>query len=517
MNRSHLHQANTPPPQAAPPAHHRSQSHTYIPATPSASHSNHRSRRPSLSNTMHWLSRSSPTPNSTPTQAKIIKISEPQRVRGSDIISPRSGQLGSGAIVVRTPDEALRETGVRLSPELSDTPRPNVASESRTSLRKSIQSNPGTPHLSYIPSSEASASPPASPPLPPLPLSADTDEETLNEPESPRSSRGSKSPPRPSRTPPPAPSVPLPPVPSLNARNSRSSLKVRTVSTAIEDLPPSVPPLPPHIVASNQPPPFHVILVSDPPPVGVDPAKVMVTIETCTASHKTTLSTLQSRPSHLSKYLASIVSGTRGQHAQSMVSSIYSTESDDLHMYHHHLTSQGLVPSSCNIHLFLDRNSQPYSHILNFFRSPVIDGQPDTLPRSLQLYGSASSSSQSRLENLIEVREEAAFLGLESLHKLTTDEIRLRYGPRLHTRGPSNSSRVSVQSQQASVYSQYNAHHHQHADVPPSPICDSFGNPVRLNPPPRAHDSSPDLLETIPSSASINGHQSLKSPPAGWI
>ncbi len=102
-----------------------------------------------------------------------------------------------------------------------------------------------------------------------------------------------------------------------------------------------------------------------------------------------------------------------------------------------------------------------YAHILAYLRQPIIDGQPDTLPYALQFHNYTSSSSltpllnlQSRLDTLIEVRDEAAYLNLEGLQRLCADEIRHRYGPRqhLHQRGNSSSSLPSIHSMQASVY-----------------------------------------------------------------
>lgn len=284
---------------------------------------------------MHWLSRN---PSQSPyTPSKAVKIPEPKRVRTIDILTPpRSGTLGTGAIVVRTPEEALRETGVRLSPENGNVR--TSATADKKEKKHSLQSLDVTKPIS----------PPTSPPLPPLPL-PETDEDTLFEPESP----GSKTPPRPVRAPPP-PSISQ--ISQTHPPSRRSSMKSHSRAISTADDAPTVPPLPAHIVASSQPPPFHAILVSDPPSMIMDASKIIVTLETCTATYRTTLSTINSRPSHLSKFLSSIL--TLSDH-KSARSSVYSTESDDLAMYRRHLTSQGLLPHSSNIHLFLDRPSTP--------------------------------------------------------------------------------------------------------------------------------------------------------------
>ncbi|PPQ98497.1 hypothetical protein CVT24_003988 [Panaeolus cyanescens] len=413
---------------------------------------------PSITNTMHWLSRSAtPTTSSSTTTStsynpskQPVRISEPKLVRSLDLIAPRTGTLGAGATVVRTPDEALRETGVRLNYEDKQ--------PTKTFVDKKDKKNGAKKNKSPSPSVASTLvnepiSPPCSPPLPPLPLE-DSEESRRSHFEVP------KSPPRPNRDPPPAP-IPIPaPVPmaiqpsSSNSSNlsRRSSLKVRTISTSSrEEEAPIVPPLPPHIAASTQPPPFTAILLSEPPSNMIDPSKLIITIETCTQTYKTTFATINSRPSHLSEYVQSILGRPEYENSfNSLTASVYSTASDDMATYRHHLTSQGLVPSTASLHIFLDRASAPYAHILNYLRTPSVRGQPETLPRALQIL--ASNSPASKLDSLIEVRDEAAFLNLEGLHKLCTDEIRLRYGPRMHTRGNSASA-ASVHSLHASVYS----------------------------------------------------------------
>lgn len=467
---------------------------------------------PPSSATMPWLSRNSSQSPYTP--SKAVKIPEPKRVRTIDILTPpRSGTLGTGAIVVRTPEEALRETGVRLSPEKGK------VRTSATADKKEKKISSSTPRQSLDASATEPISPPTSPPLPPLPL-PETDEVTLFEPES----SGTKTPPRPLRTPPP------PPTSQTNPSSRRSSMKSHSRSISTADDAPTVPPLPAHIVASSQPPPFHAILVSEPPSMIMDASKIIVTLETCTATYRTTLSTINSRPSQLSKFLSSVVT-----QSGSARSSVYSTESDDLAMYRRHLTSQGLLPHSSNIHLFLDRPSAPYIHILNYLRSPVVEGQPDSLPRALQLIN--SSSIQSRLDNLIEVRDEAGFLGLEDLQRLCTEDIRMRHGPRLHTRG--NSAGGSVHSLHASVYSLRTLSEHSETDMtkPPNPPTspppqDADIAPVRKNKtpvkttretsPPRSSPPTPQswegpILEQRSQSRQSKVREIPKSPPAGWI
>ncbi|KDR83686.1 hypothetical protein GALMADRAFT_262056 [Galerina marginata CBS 339.88] len=520
------------PPRSLPrpshtPSPSSSQSTVLLPSSPS--NSTHNPRRPSVSNTMHWLSRT--TTQSSFTQpphspSKPVKISEPKRARTIDSISaPRNGTLGAGAIVVRTPDEALRETGVRLSPEVLE--KETSRSQSRTSLDKKERKRPSTPTARKSDTTMTEPiSPPTSPPLPPLPLPDADDTETLVDD---GEGAGTKTPPRPNRAPPPPPLAQ-----TLSRESRRSSLKGRSISTA--EGAPTVPPLPPHVVASTQPAPFQALLVSEPPSVITDPSKVIVTLETCTVTYKTTLSTIHSRPSHLSNYLSSLFSQSD---ARSTASSRYSTESDDLAMYNRHLISQGLLPPSINIHLFLDRSSSPYAHVLSYLRAPVIEGQPEVLPRALQLH--ASTSTQSRLDNLIEVRDEAAFLNLEGLHKLCSDEIRLRYGPRVHTRGNSASSGTSIHSLHASIYSLHTLLERVEGDMantitgsPETPL--STGTTVngskgqvcaqeaatvvsRSPPTPQSWQGPQEALEQRSQSrqSQRQSGQTPKSAPAGWI
>ena len=155
-----------------------------------------------------------------------------------------------------------------------------------------------------------------------------------------------------------------------------------------------------------------------------------------------------------------------------------------------------------------------YKHVLNYLRSSPSPYHPDTLPRSLQF----PSQDESQLENLIEVRDEAAFLNLEGLHKLCIDEIRHRYGPKSHTRDNSTSSRLSIQSLQASVHSLHTVLERVETDLRNSvlPCSSDTGHP---NPPEAALKSppTPQSWEGPPIQRTQQGRQSLKSPPAGWI
>ncbi|RXW24723.1 hypothetical protein EST38_g1160 [Candolleomyces aberdarensis] len=405
-------------------------------------------KRPSLSTTMHWLSRS-PNQNSTQSNPspyaapKPVRISEPKFVRGMDSLTQqRSGVLGAGATVVRTPDDALREIPSRPSLESrSSDDRPHRSASSKSKKRKpSISRSMTAPSLESVGLN--------SPPLPPLPF-PESDEEVMLS----RSSSGSSKPRTPRLLAAVPASVPVP-VPVPRSPSLRPSLKIKSVPSSDErDV---VPPLP-SSVPPSPPPVFKPILVSDLPAFPVDPETVIVTLETCTTTHRTTLETINSRPSHLSKYVNSLIARQR---ATSATSSLYSDdeESDDLAVYRKHLASQGLLPqTSCKIHLFLDRPSAPYAHILSYLRSnPGTPENPEVIPRAV-LYNSPSQAS--RLESLIELRDEAAYLNLENLHKMCSDEmVRMRHAPppKMHARGNSLSGSSGptsmVQSLRASVY-----------------------------------------------------------------
>ena len=119
---------------------------------------------------------------------------------------------------------------------------------------------------------------------------------------------------------------------------------------------------------------------------------------------------------------------------------------------------------------------------------------------------------------MIEVRDEAAFLNLEGLHKLCVDEIRLRYGPRCHARDNSGSSRLSIQSLQASVHSLHTVLERVETDLRNNilPCNAETGHPSlqetggRSPPTPQSWDGP--LIQGIQQ-----GRQSIKSPPVGWI
>ena len=91
-----------------------------------------------------------------------------------------------------------------------------------------------------------------------------------------------------------------------------------------------------------------------------------------------------------------------------------------------------------------------YAHILAYLRTlPSTPEHPAILPRPVQL----TSTSSSRLDALLELRDEAKYLDLDEMYKLCTDELRLRQSDDrrnnalgFHTRVMSNASSVSGRS-----------------------------------------------------------------------
>ncbi|KAG7096894.1 hypothetical protein E1B28_004300 [Marasmius oreades] len=478
-----------------------------------------------LSNPMGWLSRNS-TQSSLSSSIRTKRASGSKSPRSIELVSERVGPLGLGATVVRTPEEALQDSRVCLT-------RYN---ERKPSLVE-MGHKPTTPPMYQNPSPISVT---VSLPLnsPPMSLTSDEyesgadvdaqDSEDHIECEEdefhPIDGETDLSPPVPFECP-------------------RSSLKA-TRRSSTEDLS-QVPPLPNNIGPYSAPPEFRPILLSEVPSGPADFSKSMITLETCTQTYRTTMDTLTSRPSQLSAYLISLLPPR--QRAYSNASSVYSTSSEDMSAYRHHLASQGLISrTTSNIHIFLDRPSAPYTHILNYLRSSTPPtGVSEILPRAAQL----QSYSQSRLDALLELRDEAAYLRLDGLLKLCNDEVNQRQhisSPRLHTRiqsrtlrsSPDN-GRFSAQSQPASVHA---LSLEQNSDAGSQPSNVSILSPkshsnlspgqifeveakdtgrVRICSPPTPQSWSGDGRSSGASGASSTRRRSrnrvFNDPPAGWI
>lgn len=291
--------------------------------------------------TRGWLSRSSSSSSGSSVPyapSKPTRISEPKLDAGF-----RSGTLGSGATVVRTPQDALAGTRAAII----------VADTQDTVTSSSIEDRRGE-RLSPARNNTLN-----SPPLPPIPDFGDDElEELLEEPEDRHSgmqSVRSTTPSRPTRAVPPTPPEEIAdPIPLTRPSLKNGSPPTSGYFPPVPSLPNNLAPSPPQVA-------FDPILISPPPTAGVDPSRVIVSLETSTTIFRTTLSTLTSRPSLLGSYLKSLVA-PRDRDLDEM--SIYSNQSDEnsaFHsIFHRHLTSSGLLSqTSTSMHVFLDRPSAP--------------------------------------------------------------------------------------------------------------------------------------------------------------
>ncbi|KAI0375620.1 hypothetical protein BV20DRAFT_1047907 [Pilatotrama ljubarskyi] len=413
-----------------------------------------KTRRPSVSSPMTWLARassSSSTNSTTPyAPSRPVRISEPRFADPIEAMShQRSGVLGAGATIVRTPQDALAG--------------PRASASSPDLLTRTRSSSPQRPQRQMAKEYEDSAEyeRPGSPPLPPIP---DNDSEYEEEDEDTIAETGTldwhststsmsvtSHPPPPSRPPPSIPSIPDYDSEVAQARPVsplRPSPKNRPPPSAVADYCSTTPPTPADAPAAPPQPPFDAILVSPMPNNTLDPSKIIVSLETSTATHRTTMATLVSRPSQLASFLLGLFPTTDAD-AQSVYSTSSEVESSFNSIFHHHLASSGvLTQASTNLHVFLDRPSAPYAHILAYLRSPhSTPDSPAILPHAARLNGSSA-----RLEALLELRDEACYLGLSELEKLCADELRHRQatpsslGLGLHMRGFSNASIHSVRS-----------------------------------------------------------------------
>ncbi|KAH9943457.1 uncharacterized protein BXZ73DRAFT_40786 [Epithele typhae] len=406
------------------------------PTSPSAVAGARARRRPSVTSPMTWLARttSNASTSSAPyAPSRPVRISEPRFADPAEARAhPRTGTLGTGATVVRTPQEALAG------------PLAFVSSDLHARVR-----SPSPAHSAILECGEddqAPSEPPASPPLPPIPddilesmeaFGELNDSETVDAQE-----LQAELPVRPHAPLRPPPDLPTTPEATPEMRG-RSTSPFRRNKSPLDFFPP-VPTLPLNVLPPSPQPPFGAILVSPAPTSSLDPSKIIVSLETSTATQRTTMATLISRPSRLASYLVGLFPASDGEPL-----SVYSTTSDvDVSfnsIFNHHLVSSGVMSQvSTNLHVFLDRPSAPYVHILSYLRSPPsTPGTPASLPHGVRLNGLCA-----RMESLLELRDEACYLGLDELQKLCLDELRHRQaspapagmGLGLHMRGFSTSS-----------------------------------------------------------------------------
>ncbi|OAX44584.1 hypothetical protein K503DRAFT_764989 [Rhizopogon vinicolor AM-OR11-026] len=417
---------STTPKRPLPPISYPIINPTQSPLSPPTTPPRTHKQGPSISNPMNWLARNTSSSSNTSQHVtaapKPFRISEPRFDNSLEIFNlKRSGPLGSGAIVVRTPQEALSGTAVLF-----------VAHGDGARCESALDSF-----------SEEGMGLPALPDTPPPPPSKELSTTHIRQLHTPTNDSTSSLPLKEAHAP-PCPTRPPPPPPLSLPTTLRPALKARP-STSLPDNILPVPPLPVNVSPTPPQPPFEPILLSAVPSSAIDPSKIIVTIETSSETHRTTLRSLISRPSCLSNYVTSLLP------RKSVAASFYSSASDMSElpdtafnaMFHDHLASSGFIPqSSLNIHVFLDRPSAPYAHILSYLRTPLSTPEhPAIIPRAVQL----GSSSRARLEALLELRDEANYLGLEELFKLCNDQLCSRRSVVHHARG-STSSAASIHS-----------------------------------------------------------------------
>ena len=291
--------------------------------------------RPSLGSPMSWLTRSS----STSSQTRSVHKSHS---KSSSVGTITHGTFSSAITIVRTPQEALAGSGVSV-----DCP-PGQGGDERYGHEGEIyeedeegemRSEPADQTDSHAEQSETPSVPPAySPPRSSLPLSKSTPSLPLKDPNATR----------------PARSPLVPPSVTDHAQLTQKKLPPPPLSTLFPAVP-SIASFP----NPSSPPPFDCILLSPAPPSAIDFSKLLVTLETCTATHRTTFGTLTSRPSHLASYLKSLFSDIDEELDPEGDSLSSQAENGSFNsIFHNHLTSSGLLsPSAFNVHIFLDRAS----------------------------------------------------------------------------------------------------------------------------------------------------------------
>ncbi|EJU06039.1 hypothetical protein DACRYDRAFT_112829 [Dacryopinax primogenitus] len=183
----------------------------------------------------------------------------------------------------------------------------------------------------------------------------------------------------------------------------RSSLKRST-----NDVPPS-PSFPPSsivpfnrlVLEPSALPPFEPQLLAGPPQSGTYSRNSLVTLETSSMTMRTTIDTLTSRPSLLAHYILELCPNPP--------------------------SGPPKVPTE-TLHIFLDRPSSPYNIILSYLRLPRSrDNSLPALPRAVQLPSHSQTTSMvgvSKLEALLDLRDEARWLGLEELEAMCEEELR---------------------------------------------------------------------------------------------
>lgn len=346
---------------------------------------------------MSWLTRS----NSSSSQTRSAR---PSHSKSSSVGTIRHQTFGPAITIVRTPQEALAGSGVSVDclPEGGEEHHGHDGEVYEEDEEGEMRSEPADQTDSHAEQPEAPSVPPAySPPRSSFPLSKSTPSLPLKDPNATR----------PARSPPLPPSVP-----------DHAQATQKKLPPPLSTLFPAVPSLA-SFPNPSSPPPFDCILLSPAPPSAIDFSKLLVTLETCTATHRTTFGTLTSRPSRLASYLKSLFSDVDEELEPEGDSLSSQAENGSFNsIFHNHLTSSGLLsPSAFNVHIFLDRASPSYDHILAYLRSPPTTADHvASLPHAVQLH----AATPARLEALLMLRDEAAYLGLSELVELCSAELR---------------------------------------------------------------------------------------------
>lgn len=408
------------------------------------------SRRPSFQ-IPAWLDRASGRVSSAaPSPSlKTMQISDPQPTNSYDAAARAPGALGKGATVVRTPQQALVAGSfpVAETPDEKDEfdasqvvdikPQAPPIRETAPLVISGIprRESPAPRRESPVPRRDSpilrqgSPGPSRASPIPSGLRSLHTSKSYSQLQSFPRKATSS---PLPSRNPP----MPLNLVPSSRQPLSRSALKPPSPTKSTSSNGQFLPLLPPPRQTSKETPPttplppFHPVLLSGVPTHSIPPSQVIITLETSNLTQRTTVATLTSRPSRLASYLQALVPSASNDSNDTSFSSLFAA----------HLAQAGLAPQahtshSGPIHIFLDRPSAPYAHILTYLRSGTHTA--GILPRAASL---ALSSEPARVEALCELRDEARYLELMELVELCDKELRAR-APKLRSTASSSSLR----------------------------------------------------------------------------
>ena len=411
------------------------------------------------------------TTNST--NAGFLRISEPMpAIPNPDLSRSLAGRtksnspsriLGMGAEVVRTPMEALDGlSSVEQPPTSTSTTSQTVYKRhAHSSSKQSIESLPTNSELPPIPerTTSLSRSPRTSRSSPHLKQRSNSSS-IPDVPSSPPTSPPRSASKAPNTT--PEKVAELPPLPSFRP----ISAFVR--SSSVTSPPPSA-----TSIVALPPPPFLPVLISPCTSPSVPPEQQLIALETASCTLTTTLATLTATPSHLSSYLTTLVprapspppspgspftaafkahqealgllAANAAATAKTSTPSSPTSSKDSASVYpdedtespvdtiedDSHSISKTPTPTAPlktptrRMHIFLDRPSSPYTHILAYLRSlssATVYAQPG-LPRSIT---HMPASSAVRMDALLEVREEAVFLGMDALIRICDDEIARR-------------------------------------------------------------------------------------------